>query len=90
MHRVTGVEKKWQKKLKRDCPKTHQKNTSAALVKLWMQPRQVSKLQNDDRPIQEHLLWRMQEAQMLDSHNSGGCAPELLTMMAVSQNSERR
>ena len=48
MHRVTGVEKKWQKRLKRDFPKNHQKNTSAELVKHWMQLRQVSKLQNDD------------------------------------------
>ena len=40
--------------------------------------------------LQGHMLWRMQEAQMLDLPNSGGCAQEIRTVVAVPQNSARR
>ena len=39
---------------------------------------------------QRSALWRMQDAQVLDSSNTGGCAPELRTVMVVPQNSARR
>ena len=48
IHWVTGVGKRCPEKLKRDCPRTLEKNTFAELVKHWMQLRQVSDLRNDE------------------------------------------
>ena len=52
--------------------------------KPWGVSGEVQSLTVHQRIPAEHTLWRMQDAQVLDSPNSSGCAPELRAVVTDS------